>query len=191
MEYKAQLVIRSREREGVELIEKIKKLAGEKGNTFSDTALELLFLGLDAFENKPNAEAPQKPKAAKKPKKTASESKSGATSDTKAKANSKAAKSSAPKKAAPKEPAAEVPDADLPSAAEVGEECIAQIKAEAPTAATQVLASFFGRVGPIQGGRVKNILQAGLSEKDFNQLMLDLRKTREYRSYRQRVIFDR
>src|SRR5690554_2573934 len=173
MEYKAQLVIRSREREGVELIDKIKELATASNRTFSDMALELLTLG---FAHQDAAGAAENPSPSAQDSATStparkSKSKSRATS---------ASKSSA--KSAPITPKA---------IAKVADKCVQQLLEEDVRGATQTLATFFAKAGPIEGGRIKTALETTLEKESYDLLLKHLRKTQEYRGYRQRVILQR
>lgn len=170
MEYKAQLVIRSREREGVELIESIKKLATDSDRTFSDMALELLTLGV-AYQNGSAPVATENPSSG-------AETKSTSTPEKKSKSRSSTTAKS-PAKSAPITPK---------SIKKAAKQCAQQVEDEDMRAATQTLATFFGKAEAIQGGRIKTELENSLEKADYDLLMKNLRKTQEYRAYRQRVI---
>ncbi|AWV87956.1 hypothetical protein [Bradymonas sediminis] len=169
MEYKAQLVIRSRDREGVELIEKIKELATDSNRTFSDMALELLTLGVARQSGAAPVEAAS---AAPSP-----EVKAASTPDKKPAPKSTSTSKSS--KAGPITPK------DI---TKIAKQCAEQIEAEDIRAATQTLAGFFDKAGPIQGGKIKTALEKSLEKADYDELLRHLRKTQEYRGYRQRVI---
>lgn len=174
MEYKAQLVIRSREREGVELIEQIKELASESKRTYSDMALELLKRGV-AHQTGAVPSASQQPapsaKSKSKPKKKRS---SRSRSTTKSKSSSS--------KSAP---------ITAKLIKKIAKKCAAQIENEDTQAATQTLADFFAKAGPVQGGKIKTALEKSMEKSDYDLLLKNLRKTQEYRTYRQRVILQR
>lgn len=173
MEYKAQLVIRSREREGVELINKIKELATDSNRTYSDMALELLTLAFahqDAADSadSPAPGAPEDPTPA-----SARGSKSKSTTTSTSKASTK--------------PAPITPKA----IAKVADKCVQQLLEEDLRGATKTLAGFFAKAGPIEGGRIKTALESTLEKENYDLLLKHLRKTQEYRAYRQRVILQR
>lgn len=191
MEYKAQLVIRSRDREGVELIEEIKALATEQEKTFSETALEVLALGLHVAKNQPQApeDAPAEDAVApaEVPNLTAEPSNPPPTQEPEPAAESTGKSSPAPP---PETPARKRGTDSLP-AVEVAQRCAQQIKAGEPLLAAQILAEFFAQADPIQGGRIKSLLQEDLPEDDYETLIENLRRTQEYRRYCHRVIYER
>jgi hypothetical protein len=178
MEYKAQLVIRSRDRDGVGVIEQIKELASLADKTYSDMALELLGLGLQrqGDDSQTSAAQPAAPTAAESRAPTVEISGARPAAETESDAKT----------------ATPTPNfsADTP-VAEVAEQCLKQIEADQPQAAAKTLAGFFANVGPIQGGEIKSALQGRLKKSDYDLLLKNLRQTQEYRSYRQRVIFER
>src|SRR5690554_681139 len=75
--------------------------------------------------------------------------------------------------------------------AKVADKCAQQLLEEDVRGATQTLATFFAKAGPIEGGRIKTALETTLEKESYDLLLKHLRKTQEYRGYRQRVILQR
>ena len=196
MGYNAQLVVRSRDRQGTEIIERVKELAGEEGKTYSEMALELLERGLsggpvpetslpeDASPKKPEPE----PVAVTEPEPVA-ETEPEPVVQTEPEPEPVANTTAEP------EPEPEPVPVDLPeidgSASDVAKACLEHLEEHGAQSAAHLLANFFADAGPIEGGNVKNILKDQLTKAEYEVILSKLRETKEYRNYRQRVIFER
>jgi hypothetical protein len=183
MAYKSQLVVRSRDARGTEIIDRVKQLADAQDKTYSQMALELLTVGL---EGGPPAKDPEP-----KPKQSTQQAAEPAPADEPADDASKAAPP--PKKAPAKAPAQDAPEpVDIPdgsSVEDVADLCAESFEDAGIAVASRVLAQFFVTCGPAEGGQIKDELQGRLDDGDYEDLFEALRDTDEYRDYRKRVIF--
>lgn len=177
MAYQSQLVVRSSDARGTEVIDRVKELAGVQDKTYSEMALELLAVGLDGgaavaeADLEPPAEpAPEDP--AEPPPEEAAAAKPAPTEDT---------------TGAPAADAPDIPDGS--SVEDVAVLCAETYDASGIDVASQVLAQFFVTCGPAEGGKIKDELQGRLEDDDYEDLFEALRDTDEYRDYRKRVIF--
>ncbi|MFP4599890.1 MAG: hypothetical protein ACOC9J_01335 [Persicimonas sp.] len=201
MAYQSQLVVRTRDPQRAEIIDKVKELAGEEGKTYSEMAIELLERGLgagDAQPAKPAELAPEPVRAEASDESDASEKldDSGGV-DEKAADGGSPTTTPAPKPPPEKEekaaqPEEPLPDVDLPedrSVEAVAAACVEYLETDGRRAATHLLAKFFATAGPADGGHVKDALQSKLGDDEYDAILEGLRNTEQYREYRQRVIF--
>lgn len=210
MAYQSQLVVRTKDRETTQLVEKVKEMADEQGKTYSEMALELLTLGREAYEadgdvtasttSTPDKASDDDPSGTASASDTSPDSSSGdSTRESDASAESVAdavdwdlAADGKKDDEPPELPGErlndeELPDADDPDA--IAEGCLDQLEEQNRAAAIQILAHFFDHAGPVEGGQVKDKLQEELGESGYETLLEALRQTEEYRAYRKRVIF--
>lgn len=209
MGYNAQLVVRSRDPQGTDIIDKVKALADEQDKTYSEMALELLERGLSgdaaapakqakaepAKKAKPAAPPEPEPEQAAEPEaEEAGESEAEAPDAEAPDAEASQTDEQAAEQAEDEEEqdlaAIDVPAVDG-SVADVAQACLDQLEENGPQAAAKILANFFSDAGPIEGGKVKNILKDELTKAEYEVILDKLRDTKEYRNYRQRVIFER
>lgn len=206
MAYQSQLVVRTKDQETTQLVEKVKEMADEQGKTYSEMALELLTLGLDAYDGGQEVSTSTSAPAKSNPKQRAT-----GTTDTSS-ASAEATKDNGGTSAAavadavdwdlaadgkkddepPELPGERLDPSELPDTGEpdvVAEACLEQLEEENRAAAIQILARFFEEAGPVEGGQVKDKLQEALGESGYETLLEALRQTQEYRDYRKRVIF--
>lgn len=214
MAYQSQLVVRTRDPQRAEIIDKVKELAGEEGKTYSEMAIELLERGLGAGDAQPAEPAepapePVKAEAADEPEESESPEGPEASEDVDKKAADGGSPTTTPSRAAaeqspadkeekaaePEEPEAPeepLPDVDLPedrSVEAIADACVEYLETDGRRAATHLLAKFFATAGPADGGHVKDALQSKLDDDEYDAIFEGLRNTEQYREYRQRVIF--
>lgn len=206
MAYQSQLVVRTKDLETTELVEKVKEMADAQGKTYSEMALELLTLGMEAYEadgdeSDTTTSTVSEPATDNTSTSVDSSDKASATeagqSDSSAEAVADAADwdlaadgkkdDEPPELPGERLDEADLPDADDPDAIAAG--CLEQLEEENRAAAIQILAHFFDQAGPVEGGQVKDTLQKELGESGYDTLLEALRQTEEYRAYRKRVIF--
>jgi outer membrane biosynthesis protein TonB len=206
MGYNAQLVVRSRDPHGTDIIDKVKALADEQDKTYSEMALELLQRGLEGGGGKA---APAESEPADEPSEASAAPEQTDEPEPKQDSEPEPQQDSEPEVEPETEPEAEPQDEPEPesqpepepepievpevdgSVADVAKACLEQLEAHGPKAAAQILANFFSDAGPIEGGKVKNILKDKLTKAEYEVILDKLRETKEYREYRQRVIFER
>ena len=182
MTYKAQLVVRASTKEGVEIIDKVKELAGEEGLTFSDMAVELLSRAIRGdVAARPAAPAQQSLPAAASKKSEAPPQVAKSTNGTEVKAPA----ANAP---LPPEEAGPPVDPTLPPR-EIVRHYIARREERGERAAARILVDFFAVAGPRDGGSLKKLLQGEFTEEQFDDLMKPVKETEEYAAYTQRAIF--
>ncbi len=213
MAYQSQLVVRTRDPQRAEIIDKVKELAGEEGKTYSEMAIELLERGLNAGEAQPatpaesapepvKAEAPEAPdepeesESPEDPEASEEVDEKAADGGSPTTTSSRAAAEQPPKEkekaAEPEAPEEPLPDVDLPddrSVEAIADACVEYLETDGRRAATHLLAKFFATAGPADGGHVKDALQSKLDDDEYDAILEGLRQTEQYREYRQRVIF--
>ncbi len=186
MGYNAQLVVRSRDPEGTAIIEKVKELADEQGKTYSEMALELLERSLDGAPqttaSAPSAAPPKadEPVSAQEPAPPPAGDEASEPDDEASEPDDEAS-----------EPAVTTAPPSAEDVEEITRQCIAQLAEHGAQSAARTLAAFFSSAGPIEGGKVKGELKEHLTKAEYDVIMGKLRQTKEYRNYRQRVIFER
>lgn len=192
MAYKAQLVVRARNKEGVEIIEKVKELANDKGVTYSEMAVDLLGVVLSggggAAESSaaaPTADA-KDDGAAKEEAKPKAEAKAAKPTPKVERRRNKPAHPRAP---LPAEEAGPAVNPKLPPA-EILKHYMARREEKGERAAGRILVDFFAEAGPAAGGKLKKLLQKQYTDEDFEALMEPIKDTDEYRTYTQRAIFE-
>ncbi|QDG52562.1 hypothetical protein FIV42_18020 [Persicimonas caeni] len=200
MGYNAQLVVRSRDPHGTDIIDKVKALADEQDKTYSEMALELLQRGLEGggkaapAESQPADEPSEAPEQTDEPE-PKQDSEPEPQQDTEPQPEPAAEPETEPEAEPQDEPEPEPEPIEVPevdgSVADVAKACLEQLEGHGPKAAAQILANFFSDAGPIEGGKVKNILKDKLTKAEYEVILDKLRETKEYREYRQRVIFER
>lgn len=181
MSYKAQLVVRASTKEGVEIIDKVKEMAGEEGLTFSDMAVELL---RRSIQGEVKAAEPKREVApAAMPTKVASSP--SAVSP----AMSVSAKEEDEGRAIlPAEEAGPPVDPTLPPA-EIVAHYVNRREEMGEGAAARILVDFFAVAGPGDGGKVKKMLQKEFTSEEFDALMKPIKASAEYAKYTERAIF--
>ena len=185
MTYKAQLVVRASTKEGVEIIDKVKELAGEEGLTFSDMAVELLGRAIRGETSPRQASSTQQslPTADPEVKKETAVAEVAAktTNGTEIKAKS----ADAP---LPPEEAGPPVDPTLPPR-EIVRHYLERRQERGERAAARILVDFFAVAGPRDGGSLKKLLQEEFTEEEFDALMKPVKESEEYAVYTQRAIF--
>ncbi|TXD34057.1 hypothetical protein FRC98_19550 [Lujinxingia vulgaris] len=196
MAYKAQLVVRASDREGVEVVDGVKAMADRLGKTYSEMALELLrsALGTPASTSSSVAEpADEAPKKATEP----AEAPSKKASETPASEPKKIAKkepkkeAAAPKKSASKRTSASGVTIDLSKPQSIIETLIAHRDSDGEEAASRVLVDFYAVAGPADSFKLKQALQERLGDEAYEALMTPVKETPEYRDYKDRALFGR
>ncbi len=176
MAYKAQLVVRTRDKNGAETIERVKELAEEQGKSFSEMAIELLDRGLGAPEG--GTASPAAPVEEPSP--------------------SEDADASEPAPAPPPESVPEPISVERPKPPEVGpappvgeaaNEVEEAYDEDGIEGAAEALAEYFAVAGAVEGGKIKKQLQKRLSVGDYEEIMEIVKQTDQYRGYKDRVLF--
>jgi outer membrane biosynthesis protein TonB len=194
MGYNAQLVVRSRDLEGTSIIEKVKELAGDEGKTYSEMALELLERGL-GHEPKSDAQQEPEPDPVSEPE-PEPEPVSEPEPEPEPEPVSEPEPEPEPEPVSEPEPEPVI-DLDpaltegLDTVDDVAQACLEQLEEKGAQGASRLLAHFFASAGPVEGGKVKNRLKDQLTKAEYDVILSKLRETKEYRNYRQRVIFER
>ena len=172
MAYKAQLVVRTRDKQGAHTIERVKELAEEQGKSFSEMAIELLDRGLNppssggASTSTPEPEeAPAEPAPDTAPEPVDPEP----FEDRK-----------------PPEPMDEGPAPPVKEGASNVEDAL---DSDGIEGAAEALAEYFGVAGAVEGGKIKKELQKRLSAADYEEIMEIVKKSDAYRNYKDRVLF--
>ncbi|MGM0554881.1 MAG: hypothetical protein ACQEVA_00695 [Myxococcota bacterium] len=174
MAYKAQLVVRTRDKQGAETIERVKELAEEQGKSFSEMAIELLDRGIGAPEGGAAPAAPP----------TEIEAKSEPVGEVKPKPE-------------PVEPEPVVEEkkpepVDLGPAPPVGEaadDVEDALDDDGIEAAAEAMAEYFAVAGAVEGGKIKKELQKRLTAANYEEIMEIVKQSDQYRSYKDRVLF--
>ncbi|RDV37567.1 hypothetical protein DV096_13755 [Bradymonadaceae bacterium TMQ3] len=196
MAYKAQLVVRASDREGVEVVDGVKAMADRLGKTYSEMALELLRSALgtpastSAPEPAPAAEAPQKaaePAEAPAPKASAAP----VSKPEKVAKKEPKKESAAPKKSAAKRTSASGVTIDLSKPQSIIETLIAHRDSDGEEAASRVLVDFYAIASPADSFKLKQALQERLGDEAYEALMTPVKETPEYRDYKDRALFGR
>lgn len=188
MAYKAQLVVRARNKKGAMIIERVKEMASDEGKTFSDMAVDLLARGLDSEEGVSASDEAEE-----------EEDDDSESAPAKAPAPVKEKPAPAPrvaKKKKPKSPRAPLPpeeagpavDPELPPK-EILAHYLKRREEKGERAAARILVDFFAAAGPAAGGKIKKLLQQNFSAQEFAELMEPIKETEEYAAYTQRAIF--
>lgn len=175
MSYKAQLVVRARGKDGVELIETVKEMANEQGVTYSEMAVTLLQQGLNA--DKAPAPAAEKV-AAPAAKEAAPAKKEAPKSAPKAKKKTPLPAEDAGPKVNPDQPPKKIVKLYMERREEMGER-----------AAARILLDFFAVAGPGDGGELKKLLQDAFTNDEYEDIMEPIKDTDEYSTYTERAIF--
>lgn len=200
MAYKAQLVVRASDREGVEVVDGVKAMADRLGKTYSEMALELLrsALGTPAsISASEPATADKAPAPAAKPAEAPAPKASKPAASKAEKAPEKETKKDAKKEAAaPKKPAAKRTPAsgvtiDLSKPQSIIETLIAHRDNDGEEAASRVLVDFYAVASPADSFKLKQALQERLGDEAYEALMSPVKETPEYRDYKDRALFGR
>lgn len=174
MTYKAQLVVRARDKEGATIIDTVKEMANERGITYSEMAVELLGRGLGADEEPASTPAPKSKE--RTPEKSSTEPKP----PEKKKEN--------PNAPLPREEAGPAVDPELPPA-EIVRHYKERREERGERAAARILVDFFSVAGPAEGGQLKKLLQKEFGDGEYEKLMGPIKETDEYSTYTERAIF--
>ncbi len=212
MTYKAQLVVRARSKEGAAIIDKVKEMASEQDKTYSEMAVELLGLGLNADDDVDAEFATDKVDDADEPEETEAVDDDGADGADGDELVEKPESSSALEVDEPSEElvaavensqqreAEEDPRAPLPAGEagpavdpnlppdEIVEHYVERRDERGERAAARILVDFFSEAGPAEGGELKNKLQEQFSEEEYDELIGPIKRTAEYKEYTNRVI---
>ncbi len=173
MAYRSQLVIRTSELQGVEVLERVKTLADAESKTISEKAIELLAMAMDGAVIAP---APAEPEVAPKEK-------------VEERAESAVRRDPAPALAPPsvKQKDPKVRPDEAPHEAAL--RCVTLFGDEGAALAAQALTQFFAVAEPVDGANIREELQDRMTKTDYEALMEELKQTEEYREYRRRVVY--
>lgn len=171
MSYRSQLVIRTSEPQGADVLEQVKHLAEAESKTISEKAIELLaqaINGSTATPPEPKAEPPAKAEE---------------------RAESAVRRDPAPALASPsvKQKDPKVRPDEAPHEAAL--RCVELFGDEGATVAAQALTQFFAVAEPVDGANIREELQERMTKNDYEALMEELKQTDEYREYRRRVVY--
>lgn len=174
MAYRSQLVIRTSEAHGANVLERVKTLADNESKTISEKAIELLALALDSARTESN---PAPPPAKAEPVEPAERAESAVRRDP------------APALASPdvKEKDPKVRPDEAPDQAAL--RCVELFGEDGAVAAAQALTTFFAAAEPVDGANIREELQERMTKTDYDALMEELKQTDEYREYRRRVVY--
>lgn len=188
MTYKAQLVVRASTKEGVEIIDKVKELAGEEGLTFSDMAVELLGRAIRGGGAVAATPAPAATVEESAPVKTPEVMKApAAVKKAEPAVNGTAMKESEDAPLPPEEAGPPV-DPTLPPR-DIVRHYLERREERGERAAARILVDFFAVAGPKDGGKLKKLLQKEFSGEEFDALMKPVKESKEYKIYTERAIF--
>lgn len=174
MAYKAQLVVRTRDKQGAHTIERVKELAEEQGKSFSEMAIDLLDRGLGASGqggSKTTAAAPEP----------------APDSDT----DTKPAPTPPPQPDPIEERRKNI-DMDVgpaPPVDEGADDVEEALEDDGIEGAADALAEYFAVAGAVDGGKIKKELQKRLTAADYEEIMEIVKQTDQYRNYKDRVLF--
>ena len=185
MTYKAQLVVRSRTKDGSAIIEKVKELASEQGKTYSEMAVELIGRGLNADASTEAAPVTEDVDSDPSSASEAEAAEAVAVVAEPVKVKKKA--SPHPKAPLPPEEAGPKVDPGLPPE-EILEHYLERREERGERAAARILVDFFAEAGPGKGGNLKKLLQKQFSAAEFDELMEPIKATSEYSTYMSRAI---
>ena len=176
MAYRSQLVIRTSDAHGAEVLERVKQLADSESKTISEKAIELLEAALDGPAPSDSAQM-------------ADDEPDEATDPPAAKMESAVRRDPAPALAPPsvKEKDPTVRPDEEPREAAV--RCVELFDGEGAVAAAQALTAFFAAAEPVDGANIREELQERMNKSDYDDLMDALKETDEYREYRRRVVY--
>lgn len=180
MAYRSQLVIRTADAQGVDVLERVKALADGESKTISEKAIELLALALDGA----SVAAPTAPEPAPE-RAVAPEPIVDAPPRTERTVRRDPAPVALAEEVKAKDPSIrpdEAPD-------EAALRCVQLFGAQGPVAAAQALTRFFAAAEPVDGANIREELQERMTKTDYDALMDELKQTEEYREYRRRVVY--
>lgn len=166
MEYRSQLVVRTRDAEGARVIARVKEFADERGTSISDAALLLLDRAL-AGKSVPAASA----------------------------ASANGGGNGASERAAEVESLWDDDDEPLPTTTNLNDapqnvavKTVETLESKGNDAAARCLAEFFESASAVDGGRVRAELTHRLKPAQYEELHAALRETDEYRRYTRRLV---
>jgi hypothetical protein len=172
MAYKAQLVVRTRDKQGAHTIERVKELAEDQGKSFSEMAIDLLDRGLNASEGgAPTTSAPVETTTPSEP----APKKAPEPIDTEPLEERK-----------PPEPMDVGPAPPVKEGASDVEEAL---ESDGIEGAAETLADYFGVAGAVEGGKIKKELQKRLTAAQYEEIMEIVKQSEQYRNYKDRVLF--
>lgn len=167
MGYQAQLVVRTRDPERAQIVDRVKELAELEGKTFSEKAIELFERGLGKMGDGD----------------TAKEESSGSSAPPR-------------RNPVPVElsPPTELPTKDPDQRPEESAKVVAARAADVFDArgaedAAAELTAFFALAEPFDAAQMREELQDLMKKDDYESVMESLMETEEYRQYRQRVVY--
>jgi len=166
MEYRSQLVVRTRDPREARIIEKVKEIADGRGASISEVALELLER---AIHGEPPIDVQRSDSGGAR-----SEPPVEATSD-------KKGPTPRPLLSLLTQALDDTPRIVVLRACE-------HLDAEGRAAAARFLAEFYESASAVDGGRVRVALSNALAPAEYDALHDALRETDEYRSYTRRVV---
>lgn len=178
MAYRSQLVIRTSDAEGAEVLERVKELADGESKTISEKAIELL--GAALAGPRPAKSEPAQPSQAQ-PQTTAAAAEPAAESVERA----VTVQPLQPPSVREKDPAVRPDEAPQDAATRSA----MLLENHGVSAAAQALTAFFAAAEPVDGANIREELQERLSKTDYDALMDELKQTEEYREYRRRVVY--
>jgi hypothetical protein len=177
MAYRSQLVIRTSEPQGANVLERVKQLADSESKTISEKAIELLAMGLDVVSGTSAAPVQTEPAVLEPVEESAERSESAVRRDPAPALASVSVKEKDPK----------IRPDEAPG--DAAARCVELFGDEGASAAAQGLTGFFAVAEPVDGANIREELQERLSKGDYDALMDELKQTEEYREYRRRVVY--
>lgn len=204
MSYKTQLVIRAHNDVDVATVQKLRAIAKQKGQNFTQMALELINAGIEAqglqdIEFEMPEEKTSEPETVSEAPEPESEMEVGKTHEASAslKASSEfEAQSTEPETSQEPETPPIIEAVPEPNEIEEFEEgryvsrdlMRAWISGDVEEAVENV-AELFEDASFSEGRAIKDELQERLSEADYEELMADVKRTEHYRVYKERAIY--
>ncbi len=168
MAYRAQMVIRTKDADSAKVLDDVKKLAEERGQTISELAIELFRQGLSGRPvERESSDKEEAPAVVAEPIEPIQHPKS-------------------PEARELPRPTKVLADEQTEAFAETA---VRLVVTEGVNAATESLREFFQNANPAQAGRLREDLQEQLRGKEFEDLFEALRETDEYKGYRRRVVY--
>lgn len=168
MAYRSQLVIRTSDAEGAEVLERVKELADGESKTISEKAIELLGQALSGRTAAAPVVAAPAPVAEEVPDTPRVE-----------------VQPLEPPTVEEKDPGVRPDEAPQDAATR----SVTLLQGQGVAAAAQALTAFFAAAEPVDGANIREELQERLSKADYDALMDELKQTKEYLEYRRRVVY--
>lgn len=174
MGYQAQLVVRTRDPERAQIVDRVKELAELEGKTFSEKAIELFERGLGKMGDDGGSTDDGPDEDESTPEETAPPMRNPVPVEL--------------------DPPTKLPTKDPDQRPEESAKVVAAKAADAFDArgaedAAAELTAFFALAEPFDAAQLREVLQDLTKKDDYEAIMEALMETDEYREYRQRVVY--